>query len=152
MTYGPAKPTDNQPKMFDNVFVTRQAYRHFMRTGTWPEKTMIALEGRRAEANVSINNGGLTQGDVAFLEVAVKDSQRFSDTAWRFFDFGSPDDARSSAKPLPTTFDCYQCHATHAAVDNTFVQFYPSLWEVAKRMGTVNDAEDRPATAPSAHD
>ena len=28
-------------------------------------------------------------------------------------------------------------HAQNGAVDNTFVQFYPTLMEVARRMGTV---------------
>ena len=58
MTYGPAQPAAGRPPLFDNVFVTREAYREFLRSGTWPDKTMFILEIRRADANVSINNGG----------------------------------------------------------------------------------------------
>src|SRR5947209_5496918 len=29
---------------------------------------------------------------------------------------------------------CYACHRNNTAVDNTFVQFYPTLFEVAKRL------------------
>ena len=41
-------------------------------------------------------------------------------------------------KLLPTaTTECLSCHSQHGAVDNTFVQFYPTLLEVAKTKGTV---------------
>jgi hypothetical protein len=32
---------------------------------------------------------------------------------------------------------CYSCHEQHAAVDTTFVQFYPTLLEIAKKKGTL---------------
>ena len=35
--------------MFDNVFVNPEAYRVFVATGTWPDKTVFMLEARRAE-------------------------------------------------------------------------------------------------------
>jgi hypothetical protein len=38
------------------------------------------------------------------------------------------------APPLPFTASCYNCHAINTAVENTFVQFYPTLFEVAKKM------------------
>jgi hypothetical protein len=37
---------------------------------------------------------------------------------------------------LPRSADCYSCHLEHGAVDNTFVQFYPVLMEIAKGKGT----------------
>ena len=77
MTYGPAQPATGQPAFFDNVFVNRESYRAFTQTGRWPDKTMFLLEIRRGEVNVSINNGGQTQGEVVALESAVKDSARF---------------------------------------------------------------------------
>ena len=39
-------------------------------------------------------------------------------------------------RQLPRSEDCYACHRDHAAVDNTFVQFYPLLMDVAKQKGT----------------
>src|SRR5262245_25507025 len=74
MTYGPAQAADGQEPRFDNVFVTRAAYREFLGTGTWPERTMFILEVRAAEAKVSINRGGRTQGRLLALEAAVKDT------------------------------------------------------------------------------
>jgi hypothetical protein len=138
MTYGPAKPAADRPPLFDNVFVTREAYEAFLRTGTWPDKTMFILEGRQAQANVSINNGGHTQGEMAFMEAAVKDASRFAATGgWGYFSFDSRNGLVDSAAALPPTASCYACHTANTAVDNTFVQFYPELFAVAKAKGTV---------------
>jgi hypothetical protein len=138
MTYGPAQPASGQPPLFDNVFVTREAYQAFMQTGRWPERTMFVLEGRRAETRVSINNGGHTQGGVAFIEASVKDTSRFASTGgWGYFTFDSRDGLAASAAALPGAASCYACHSTNTAVDNTFVQFYPELFAVAKAKGTL---------------
>ncbi len=147
MTYGPAQPASDRPPLFDNVFVTREAYREFLRSGRWPEQTMFALEIRRAETNVSINNGGRTQGAVAALEVAVKDTRRFPDGGWAYFDFTAREGTTDAAAPLPKSASCYACHAANTAVENTFVQFYPTLFDVAKRFGTVKPTYD-PAKKP----
>ena len=141
MTYGPAG-ANGAPPRFDNVFVNRESYRSFLSTGRWPDKTMFVLEVRQAETNVSINNGGQTQGTVVALESAVKDSERFPETTWGYFSFDGPDGLKASAAPLPTTASCYACHRDNTAVENTFVQFYPTLMDVARRMGTVKPAYD----------
>ena len=44
--------------------------------------------------------------------------------------------------PVPATADCYTCHGTNTAVEHTFVQFYPTLLEVAKQKGTRSAAVD----------
>jgi hypothetical protein len=61
------------------------------------------------------------------VEVHVKDESRFRGK-WAFFGF---DDGKT-AKMTPTSATCYTCHAEHAAVDTTFVQFYPTLLPIAK--------------------
>jgi cytochrome c553 len=43
----------------------------------------------------------------------------------------------AAGKQIPATAACYSCHAEHGAVDNTFVQFYPTLLDVAKEKGTL---------------
>jgi hypothetical protein len=120
---------------FDNVFVNPTAYKAFVKTGTWPDKTMLVLEVRGAEGKGSINQKGNYQGTVMDLEVHVKDEARFPGK-WAFFGF---DDGKT-AKMIPTTADCYSCHAEHAAVDTTFVQFYPSLLPIAKSKQTLSAA------------
>src|SRR5436190_6667896 len=125
MTYGPAG-SNGGPAMFDNVFVNRESYRNFLATGRWPDKTMFVLEVRQAQANVSINNGGQTQGNIVAIESAVKDSERFPGTTWGYFSFDGDGGLRDAAPPLPTTASCYACHRDNTAVENTFVQFYPT--------------------------
>lgn len=133
MTYGPAG-TASAPssERFDNVFVTPQAYKTFLRTGSWPDKTMFALEVRFSTGKGSINNGGHYQEGFAGLEIHLKDQARFP-TKWAFFEFGG---AAQTAKPFPAKSSCQACHASHGAVDETFVQFYPTLIPVAKARGT----------------
>ena len=48
MTYGFVESATNAATgdRFDNVFVTPQAYRAFLATGTWPDKTMFIMEVR----------------------------------------------------------------------------------------------------------
>ena len=129
--------------MFDNVFVNPEAYKTFVDTGTWPDKTMLVLEARKAEGKGSINQRGNFQGtDVMGLEVHVKDEARFPGK-WAFFGF---DDSKT-AKPTPTDMPCYSCHAEHAAVDTTFVQFYPTLLPIAKAKGTLSAAYQKETAA-----
>ena len=49
--------------MFDNVFVNPAAYHAFVKTGTWPDHTMLVLEGRDARGKGSINQSGNYQGE-----------------------------------------------------------------------------------------
>jgi hypothetical protein len=133
MTYGPAGQADNGNPKFDNVFVNPSSYRAFLETGKWPDKTMLLLEVRSATGKGSINNGGHYQSDVVALEATVKDEKRFA-KKWAYFGFGNSD--RAAARPDTST--CNACHGANAAVENTFVQFYPTLLEVATRRGTLN--------------
>jgi Cytochrome P460 len=133
MTYGLAETVSNAvSRRFDNVFVTPQAYKVFLQTGTWPDKTMFALEVRYSASKGSINKGGHYQEGVAAVEFHVKDLKRFPNK-WAFFGFG---EANQTAKPFPANSDCQTCHAKSGAVDETFVQFYPTLLPIAKAKGT----------------
>jgi len=134
MSYRPMGGMDHS--MFDNVFVNPEAYRTFLETGTWPDKTMLVLEVRKAGSKASINKAGHYQtGEVMGLEVHVKDTSRF-EGGWAFFDA----DDGVTGKLLPKEMECYSCHAQHAAVDTTFVQFYPTLLEIAKKKNTLSAA------------
>jgi hypothetical protein len=133
MSYNPSAQRGDH-HMFDNVFVNPEAYKSFQATGKWPDKTMLVLEVRHAEGKGSINQNGNYQGsDVAGIEVHVKDEARFQGK-WAFFGFG---DGKTAASMIPTSADCYSCHAEHGAVDTTFVQFYPTLQPIAKSKGTL---------------
>jgi hypothetical protein len=130
---------------FDNVFVNPEAYKAFVETGTWPDKTMLVLEVRGAEGKGSINQKGNYQGTAVMdVEVHVKDEARFPGK-WAFFAFADG----KTAKMIPTTAECYSCHAAHAAVDTTFVQFYPTLLPIAKRRGTLSASYQKEAETPA---
>lgn len=119
---------------FHNVFVNPSSYRGFLQSGKWPDKTIYILETRGVGTENTANRNGRFQTALAGLEANVKDS-RFRD-GWGYFIFGDND---KSAAPLSgdTVKRCIDCHTAHTAVERTFVQFYPTLLEVAKKMGTV---------------
>jgi len=134
MSYSPNMSMDHS--MFDNVFVNPEAYRAFLQTGTWPDKTMLVLEGRMAGSRGSINKTGQFQtGEIMGREVHLKDEVRFPGK-WAFFN----SDDGVTGKLLPKEMDCYSCHEQHGAVDTTFVQFYPTLLEIAKKKNTLSAA------------
>jgi len=134
MSYSP-KAADMT--MFDNVFVNPDAYRNFLTTGTWPDKTILVLEVREAKSKGSINQHGQFQGtQLMGFEVHVKDETRFRGK-WAFFDFDSPD---KNGTLIPQGAPCYSCHAAHGAVDMTFVQFYPTLLPIAETKKTLSAA------------
>ncbi len=143
MSYLP-RPADMT--MFDNVFVNPPAYRSFLSTGTWPDKTILVLEAREARDKGSINQAGHYQGtEIMGLEVHVKDTARFPG-GWAFFDFDSP---AANGTLIPSRAPCYSCHLQHGAVDTTFVQFYPTLLPVAQQKGTLSADFLKESAAPA---
>src|SRR5262249_8675847 len=134
MEYGPRPGAPRAPR-FGNVFVNPTSYRSFMKTGKWPDQTTFVLEFRASASEGSINKAGRFQGDLVMLEAEVKDS-KFRD-GWAYFNFGQGGSLKASAEPLPVSAGCVECHTQHTAVERTFVQFYPTLLEVARKMGTV---------------
>lgn len=144
MTYGPNAPAAGQPQAFTNVYVNPASYRAFLKTGAWPDRTMFILEIRGSASEASINRFGRFQTGLRAIEVNLKDARLPG--GWGFFDFGT---APGPATPLPQTASCYTCHRDNAAVENTFVQFYPTLMDVARRHGTVR-ASYREAPEPAA--
>jgi len=134
MSYNPAMSMDHH--MFDNVFVNPEAYQSFLQSGTWPDKTIFVLEVRGAESKGSINKAGNYQSaSVMGREVHIKDEAHFPGK-WAFFGF--EDD--KLGKLIPTSTACYSCHQQHAAVDTTFVQFYPTLLPLATSKHTLSDS------------
>jgi Cytochrome P460 len=128
-------------QMFTNVFVPRWAYAEFLTSGKWPNKTIFVVEERGSETKGSIVKGGHYQTeDLMGIGVEVKDEARFPDK-WAYFNF---DESGKTATANPKAA-CWQCHEDHAAVEHSFVQFYPTLKPVAKKFGTYKEAAERPA-------
>jgi len=93
---------------------------------------MFVLEIRGSQVEGSINRTGYFQTGLRAIEANVKDSRLPG--GWGFYNFGNK---TAAVTPLPQSASCYTCHAENTAVEHTFVQFYPALMDVAKRMGTV---------------
>lgn len=133
----PAKAQMGFQKGFINVFVNPEAYRGFLQNGTWADKTMFVAELRGAGDMGPGNQDrkGSDQSSIIGISVHVKDAARFPGQ-WAFFNF--KDD--KAAKMIPITAACYSCHAANGAVDNTFVQFYPTLLPIANSKNTLGAA------------
>ena len=144
LSYSPHKSDDGN-ELFHNVYLDRQAYDHYAKTGEFPEQSMLAMSVYRQTSKAA---GGLPlqgsfEGEFVSLEVAVKDSQRFED-GWAYFDFSGgysqKDTARSFARDK-----CFDCHAEHAADDNVFTQYYPML----RRLKTTNQTSTATPSNPT---
>lgn len=134
MTYGPTAQASSSP-LFDSVFVNPAAWAEFKKSGKWPDGTMFILEVRRSVSEGSINRGGHFQGEIAGIEASVKDTKRFPGNGWAYFSFGGKGTV-TEANALSTKSSCYGCHSANGAVDNTFVQFYPTAMPIARAKGT----------------
>lgn len=132
MNYGPNAPAEGAPQSFTNVYVNPSSYKAFMTTGKWPDRTMFVLEIRGSATEGSINKTGRFQTGIRAIEANVKDARLPG--GWGFYNFGRE---QAAVAPLPQTATCYTCHADNTAVEHTFVQFYPELMAVARKMGTV---------------
>jgi Cytochrome P460 len=136
MNYSPAPGSH---EMFTNVFVQRWAYDEFVNSGKWPEQSMFVIDERDAASRSSINQKGHYQTDLMGLAVEVKDSGRNPDK-WAYYGFEADG---KTAGAMPHGNGCWSCHDAHAAVEHTFVQFYPTLKTVAKKLGTYNESREQ---------
>jgi Cytochrome P460 len=146
--FHPASPSTEKQKSghdrFLNVFVNPQAYEAFLHDGTWPDKTMLVVESREAESISMNNQTGQVQGLVGGIAVHVKDEARFAGR-WAFFGFHG----EKTSRMIPLTASCYTCHSGQGAVDTTFVQFYPTLFPVAKSRGTLSTSYAKSLESPT---
>jgi hypothetical protein len=131
LNYNTAATPDHH--MLDNVFVDPASYQAYLKTGSWPDKTILIKENRMAESAGTLSKSGQFQVGVMNLEIHIKDEARPG--KWAFF---VSSDGRAPGKLMPLTANCYSCHSDHGAVDTTFVQFYPTLFAIAKDKGTLS--------------
>jgi hypothetical protein len=131
-----ANGTGNNP-MFTNVYVTPAAYQGFKASGKWPDKSMFIVEIYSPASHGSINKTGHYQDTYHGLDVEVKDSSRPKE--WSYYGF-SPGETVGEIEPA----GCNKCHSEHGAVENTFVQFYPTLLDFALEKGLVKSTVSIP--------
>jgi cytochrome c553 len=132
MTY--SNGSNSNPR-FTNVFVDPEALKSFLKTGTWPDKSMLIMEVRASDSHAS-NKDGRFQTELLAWEAHVKDASR---GGWAFYMVRK--DAQSG-KRFENSAGCAACHEKNGATDTTFVQFYPTLIEAAKKAGIYKDTSD----------
>lgn len=111
--------------MFTNVYVSPAAYQGFRSNGKWPNGSQFVVE-IYSPAQGSINKSGYFQDEFKGLDVEVKDSSQ--EHEWSYYNF-SPGEKTAEALGGGA---CNTCHSEHAAVEHTFVQFYPTLLRFAQ--------------------
>jgi hypothetical protein len=133
---GGEKETGEQ--IFHHIYMQPEAYDAYIETGKFPEKTMFVMENYSAGSKDNNTAAGVVEGKEKFgtlhghfedkrvgLEVALKDSETFEEQ-WAYFNFSGRDKLRPAAKAFPKAA-CWNCHDSHAADDNVFIQYYPVL-------------------------
>lgn len=110
---------------FHNVYLRPEAYRTYLETGKFPEKTMLILAIYDPSQKVGPSHAGYFEGQFAALDVAVKDHEHFPN-GWAYFNFGERGSLAEAVHAVGGN-QCFTCHKERGADDNVFVQFYPIL-------------------------
>ena len=121
---------------YHNVYVEQKNVDAYLKTGEFPEGTVIVKELTRV-LNPTFPDGsrkepsgrGYFNGEYNGIDVTVKDSKKFAKTNnWGFFTFGHhPLPYAETAAESPAT-ECAYCHIANVAkTDMTWIQFYPLL-------------------------
>ena len=121
---------------YHNVYIEKKNVDAYMKTGEFPEGTVIVKEltrvldptfpdGSRKEPS----GRGYFNGEFNGIDLSVKDSKRYAKTnGWGYYTFGHhplPYEATSAERPVT---ECAGCHLANVAkTDMTWIQFYPIL-------------------------
>jgi Cytochrome P460 len=122
---------------FHNVYINPEAYEQYLKTGKFPDKTVLVMDVYQAKdkepQNVVV--GGHFPGANRSVEVAVKNNNRpdGSKTPWAYYAFLVPKKGATAKAFKDAT--CFDCHMKHADDDNVWVQFYPTIRDVKKGEG-----------------
>jgi hypothetical protein len=119
---------------FHNVYINPEAYDQYIKTGKFPEKTVLVMDVYKSENKEPQNivQGGHFSGVNRSVEVAVKNSNRpdGSKTDWAYYAFLNPKTTKTARAFKDAS--CFDCHMKHASDDNVWVQFYPVLRDFKK--------------------
>ena len=126
---------------FHHVYVEEKNLDVYLKTGTFPEGTILIKELTRV-LNPTFPDGSRTEpsgrgyfnGELNGIDASVKDSKRYARTnGWGYFTFGHhpmPYEQTASEKRVS---ECAGCHLANVAkTDMTWVQFYPLLRDKPK--------------------
>lgn len=123
---------------FHNVYVERSNFDAYMKTGTFPEGTVLVKElvllqkptfpdGSQQEPS----GRGFFEGNFNCMDVSVKDTKKYAKTnGWGYYTFGHHPEPCEATAAESSVEQCAGCHLGNVAkTDMTWVQFYPVLHE-----------------------
>jgi Cytochrome P460 len=126
---------------FHNVYVERKNFDAYMKTGTFPEGTVLVKELVLLQkptfpdgSQQAPSGRGYFQGAFNGMDVSVKDTKKFAKTnGWGYFTFGHHAEPYETTAAESSAAECAGCHLANVAkTDMTYVQFYPVLQEKGK--------------------
>jgi len=128
-----SQKADDSMVMFTNVFVNPSSYGYYLAHGNWPDKTIFVLELYGSTSQGSINKHGSYQTD--FMASTRKSKMKGASRTSGPTSVSMPPKGCKCGHPSKN--DCWKCHDENAAVEHSFVQFYPELLKVAREKGTI---------------
>jgi hypothetical protein len=121
---------------YHNVYVEAKNVDVYLKTGSFPEGTVIIKELTRVLAptfpdgsRTEPSGRGFFNGEYNGIDATVKDSKRFPNTnGWGFFTYGHHPLPYAKSAAESSKAECAGCHIANVAkTDMTWVQFYPLL-------------------------
>ena len=113
---------------YRSVYIQPGSWEHYKNTGEFREGTILVKELISVGSKVATSGAGYFMGEFLGLEAAIKSKEQFPDEPgnWAYFSFGHEYPLADTATPFPSQA-CNACHASSAADDFVFTQYYPAL-------------------------
>ena len=126
MGYNPGSFNAANPGQFQVAMMEPNAYRHFVKHGTYAPGSMFLLSFFNADKQPrSINQNGFTQAELTNFEIHLLDPVKGKDQQGHAFYMFAPNATEGSLVPPGNA--CVRCHVDHGAFEGTFAQFYPTI-------------------------
>jgi hypothetical protein len=126
---------------FHNVYISPQAYAEFVKTQTFPDRTVFVIDrltagDRNQDPTHELKAGHYNDKRVGIL-AAVKDLNHprptGSTTPWAYYEFDMKGNQMPDSRKAEDAANCENCHAkVNAKTDNVWVPFYPILRDMKK--------------------
>jgi Cytochrome P460 len=117
---------------FHNVYIEPCSYAKYKETNVFPDGTIFFKELQLTLPPADYSDGSRTEpsgrghfpGPWNGADVTVKDSKRYADGGWGFYNFNHHEPKSPTAKLKPVT-ECAYCYIASAKKDEVWTQFYP---------------------------
>jgi hypothetical protein len=113
---------------FHNVYIHPADFEHYKKTGKFQDGTILIKELVSVGSTRATSGVGHFMGEFTGLEATIKDKKKFPEEPgnWAYFSFGHEYPLAETVGAFPAVA-CNSCHATSAADDWVFTQYYPIL-------------------------